>query len=350
MKNMLWCGLMLSVFIANAQITITSADMPAAGDTLRYSTNFSPQDYPYDTTGAGITWDFSNLTPQSQGLYEYKFGLFINPVYSAFFGFNSFGLKIADQINLGVIQFDNIYNFYRTTSTAFRAEGFGLEISNVPVPADYSEPDKVYQFPLNYGDRDSSIFRLAFSPDNNTHFVRKGYRINEVDGYGTVITPHGTFDCLRIKVLVKQTDSIGNNNIPFPIEVTQTTINYVWLAKGEHAPIVEVQGTILPFNGSYNASQLRYRDTYRNLNPNAIAEFEFSKIKLFPNPTANAFVIDGINQNQLLTIFDLQGKALLEQRVENAELIDIAQLNSGVYYVQISDDNKRTTYRLVKLK
>ena len=350
MKYILLCGWVIVGFLVNAQITITSSDMPEAGDTLRYSTNFSPENFPYDTTGAGITWDFSNLTPQTQGLYEYKFGLFINPVYSGFFGFNSFGLKIADQINLGVIQFDNIYNFYRTTSTAFRAEGFGLEISNVPVPADYTEPDKVYQFPLEYNDRDSSTYRLAFSPDNNTHFVRKGYRVNEVDGYGTVITPHGTFDCLRIKVLVRQTDSIGNNNIPFPLEVTQTTINYVWLAKGERAPIVEVQGSISPFNGNYNATQLRYRDTYRNLNPNAVEEVDFSRITLFPNPTVDAFAVEGISKPELLTIFDLQGKLVVQKQVVNSETISIAHLNSGVYFVQIGEGNKSATYRLLKLK
>ena len=84
MKYILLCGWVIVGFLVNAQITITSADMSEAGDTLRYSTNFSPENFPYDTTGAGITWDFSNLTPQTQGLYEYKFGLFINPVYSGF--------------------------------------------------------------------------------------------------------------------------------------------------------------------------------------------------------------------------------------------------------------------------
>jgi hypothetical protein len=150
MKQVMFCGLLLLFFCTNGQIAISSSDMPQAGDTLRYSTNFSPNDFLYDTTGAGITWDFSALTPQGQGLYEYKFGLLINPVYSAFFGFNAFGLKIAEQINLGVVQFNDIYNFYRTSSSAFRAEGFGLEVNNIPVPADYTEPDKVYQFPLEY--------------------------------------------------------------------------------------------------------------------------------------------------------------------------------------------------------
>lgn len=350
MKYILLWVLVVFGFSVNAQITITSSDMPKAGDTLRYSTNFSPNSFPYDTTGAGIIWDFSDLVPESQGLYEYRFGLFINPVYSAFFGFNSFGLKIADQINLGVIQFDNIYNFFRTNSSSFRTEGFGLEISNVPVPADYSEADKIYQFPLQYSNRDSSTYRLAFSPDSNTRFVRKGYRINEVDGYGTVITPHGTFNCLRIKVLVKQTDSIGNNNIPFPLEVTQTTVNYVWLANGEHAPIVEVQGTVLPFNGNYNATQLRYRDTYRNLNPSAISTVDTSSIKIFPNPTVEAFIVQGINGTQEMVVSDMQGKAIIHQRVVDGEAVSITDLSPGVYFVQIGEGNQVTTQRLMKLK
>jgi len=345
----LWWCLVTGVLAVNAQITISSADMPGAGDTLRYSINFSPNSFRYDTTGAGITWDFSDLTPQSQGLYEYKFGLFINPVYSAFFGFNSFGLKIADQINLGVVQFTDVYNFYRTTSSAFRAEGFGLEINNIPVPADYTDPDKVYQFPLTFGDRDSSTYRLAFSPDNNTHFVRKGYRINDVDGYGTVITPYGTFDCLRLKVLVKQTDSLGNNNIPFPVEITQTTINYVWLAKGQHAPIVEVQGAILPFNGNYNATQLRYRDAYRNLNPNGIAQVDDNSAKVYPNPATDFFSLEGVQGEHPLAVYDSQGRVVLHRIVSGEESVNISSLLSGVYFIQIGEGFGRTTHRLLKV-
>jgi hypothetical protein len=124
----------------------------------------------------------------------------------------------------------------------------------------------------------------------------------------------------------------------------------VWLAKGEHAPIVEVQGTVLPFNGNYNATQLRYRDTYRNLNPNALEEVDFSRITLFPNPTIDAFAVEGISKPELLTIFDLQGKLVVQKQVMNSETISIAHLNSGVYFVQIGEGNKSATYRLLKLK
>ena len=76
-----------------AQITIANSNMPSANDTIRYS-NVSPTAaVNYDTTGAGITWDFSNLTPLNQGLFEYKSAAAVNFTYGLFFGFGSYGLK-----------------------------------------------------------------------------------------------------------------------------------------------------------------------------------------------------------------------------------------------------------------
>lgn len=347
MKHYLLLSTLLSgAIIAHSQITITNGDMPKAGDSIRYSIDFLPDNVPYDTSGTGITWDFSLLEPQSQGVYEYKFGLFINPVYSGFFGLTSFGLKISDQINLGVVRFDDVYNFYKTTSSAFNAEGFGVEINGVPVPADYSVADKVYQFPLKYGDYDSSNFRLKFKPTPDISFVRKGTRYNEVEGYGTVITPYGSFECLKVKVTVKQTDSIATSQVPFPVQNTQTTINYVWLSKQEKIPIVEVFGNVIPFVG-YQVTQLRYRDKYRELRPTAVDEIEGESLSLFPNPFNSSLNVR-LNESADISIWDVSGNCVWQQRQFNGGAINTTLFLSGLYVVKIENAHTRKVLRIVK--
>jgi hypothetical protein len=60
--------------------------------------------------------------------------------------------------------------------------------------------------------------------------------------------------------------------------------------------------------------------------------------------------VEGISKPELLTIFDLQGKLVVQKQVMNSETISIAHSNSGVYFVQIGEGNKSATYRLLKLK
>ena len=65
--------LLVSLHGLTAQITITSASMPAANDTIRYSTA-SPSGIgtSWKTKGGNQTWDFSTLTSTGQALNEYK--------------------------------------------------------------------------------------------------------------------------------------------------------------------------------------------------------------------------------------------------------------------------------------
>jgi hypothetical protein len=331
--------------ISFAQITITKDDMPEAGNSILYSTDFSVGNIDYASTGADYTWDFSSLSPQQQATYDYKFGLYINPIYSAFFGFNSFGLKIADQINLNVIQFNNVYNFFKTSSSKFTAEGFGFELNGVPVPTDYQIADKVYQFPLQYGDKDTSNYRVSFQPDNNTTFTRKGIRINEADGYGTVITPYDTFNSLRVKVTLIETDSVGNTSLPFPVQVTRTSINYQWLSNTEKIPVVEVQGTDAPIVG-YTPTQVRYRDA----DPNAVGIDEANRniVSLYPNPSREQLWLGTPAGIYNVSITNLAGETLLYLPNYTEPKVDVSNLANGMYLLQIQQGNTYTYGRFTK--
>lgn len=250
----------LCFFFADAQITITKNDMPGQNDTIRYSNVANNNSINYDTTGAGITWDFSMVKPQSQGLYEYKSALLINPIYLPFFGVTAYGLKITDTISLGVISIYNVYSFYKNSNTKFIIEGTGMNFNGVPTPQNYSDVDEVYQFPLDFGNRDSSTYAVSTDLGGLFTYSQSGYRINEAEGWGTVKTPYGTFNALKIKTTIVEKDTLTNSSLPFPIPFSRTTMEYKWLVNGEKIPVFQVSGNMAGNN--FIPNQIRYRDLF----------------------------------------------------------------------------------------
>jgi len=144
-----------------AQITITKNDMPAARDTARYSTSATVLNF--DTTGAGITWDYSSLVANGQGVDSFEPALAINPAYALYFGFTTDYGTAGTNLNLGLVTLTGTYNFYKTSNSDLEIKGIGSQYNGIPLASNYSTPDKVYQFPLTYGRIDTSYFDVTQS-------------------------------------------------------------------------------------------------------------------------------------------------------------------------------------------
>lgn len=266
-------------FCAKSQITITQADMPGSGDTLRFSNALNAPAEVYNLDGPNQTWDFSALSPSTQDVASYKSSL--QTSYAFFFlGLNKYGRKIADTLGVAAFQFTDVYNFFKKSSTAFEVEGIGLKYQGLPLPAYYTEKDKLYQFPLAYGDRDSS--RLAFSIALSTlaSYSQVGYRINQVTGWGSITTPFGTFNCLKLKSRIVTADSLNISG--FPVKFNRVQVEYKWLANGIHIPVMEITGNEL--GGTFVPSTIRYRDIPRSnvLFAPPVAQFSANPTQVSP--------------------------------------------------------------------
>ncbi len=232
--------------------------MPASGDTIRYSLVDVTTELDYSSTGANQVWDFSSLEPFRQDVANYKRASEINPAYLFFFGSTAFGLEIFDSLSLGSVTLEDFNAFYKTTSAAFVAEGAGLSYQGIPIPAFYSDEDEIYQFPLTYSDRDSSTYRVSFRLSDSLQYVQSGYRINLVDGWGSITTPYGTFNSLRIKSTLYRTDSLIILGFSIPVRSVQES--YIWLSDEEKIPILQIDGTIV--SNTLVVTNIRYRDSY----------------------------------------------------------------------------------------
>ncbi len=353
----LFLAFVCSCAVSLAQITITSADMPVSGDTLRYC-NASPNSGSYDftLTSANHTWNFTNLNCISQGIANYK-NASSTPYafYPAFFG--KYGTKIADTIGFGTFKFTNIWDFYGKTSTVFKAEGYGLTYSGIPLAATYSDDDEIYQFPLQYNDRDSSTFRLSMSIPGLGTYIRKGYRINLVDGWGTITTPYGTFNCLRVKSTISEIDSLLITtpiplNLGFPIKTTE----YKWLANGQHLPILEVRGNTSVMGFTPTQVRYRYSPPASSIQENLFGNTA-EQLTLYPNPSEQEIHIQNFTHTGKMSVSltDLSGKQLLQSEVWNvqeAEQVLNAKtqtLPQGTYFVELIFNNQKYVGRWIKL-
>jgi hypothetical protein len=315
-----------------AQPSITSASMPKAGDTLRYSTA-SPTSLPsnYQTGGANMSWDFSSMTPLTQTLNNY-YGASKTPYGFYFFG--QIGQKTADTIGAGPITLTNVYSFYTNSTKVFKAEGIGYQYSGFPLASMYKDDDEIYQFPLNYGDVDTSTFNFKFSiPGDLFALVQSGKRVNNADGWGTIKTPFGEYkDVLRLKSFVDQIDTVTSQFGKFPIP--RKTMIYRWLSTTERIPVMEIQGTIVAQTGKFTPTQVRYRDGF--IGKLSATSVEVLALKLYPNPGNGVVVISGLKPGDTWLMRDVLGKQIAVNRVGDAGF-DSDDLLAGMYYIVVGD-------------
>ncbi|NQW42332.1 MAG: T9SS type A sorting domain-containing protein [Bacteroidetes bacterium] len=308
MKKIFTILSLVSILNGFSQISITSADMPTKGDTIRYSVSPTGT-LDFRTNGANYNWDYSLLGLSSQDVYKYL-ALASTPYSSLVLSgmpFGAFGYKIADSIGGGGTSFKDIYNFYEKTSVAWNAVGtaFTIPLGGTPIKTGgvYSDKDEIFKFPLNYNDYDSTTFKvvtpLGISFFNVGSFTQKGYRLTKVEGWGKITTPYATdISCLKVKSKVVEIDSLKlaiPGQQPITVGFPVTRVEYKWLSKSEKIPVLEVIGTEL--GNTFTPTSIRYRDNYRK-----VAASPFSpKIKFTVNKNMGKTQVDTFKFNNTTT-------------------------------------------------
>ena len=72
--------------------------------------------------------------------------------------------------------------------------------------------------------------------------------------------------------------------------------------------------------------------------------------KIYPNPTIGEIEISNLPINSSLTIFSLSGAILKEiNTTKSSEIIDISDLESGIYFISNSDKNNYFVKKIIKI-
>lgn len=339
-KNLLFAALLFASG-ANAQITITNADMPSVNDTFRLSTTVDSWGIDASLTGANYTWDFSFLEFTSQDvdtavsvtstppLYQFYFNnIILYPEWKA-----DYAIRGQDFSLLSMISFTKIYDFYKKSSSAFENVGFGTTINGLlPASIRKMPVEVVYPMPLNYLDTYTNFSAFEMNIPSLMNYRQTKDKSGEVDGWGTITTPFGTFNALRVKITQDIVDSIYLDTLGFPFEIPRPTeTQYHWLAPGEDVPVLQINET------SGFITSIIYKD---KVHPVGLDELGYTiDVSVFPNPSVNVIHVNAgevINSYQLT---DLTGKIVLSQNINaKAFVIDATMIASGNYILNMKSN------------
>ena len=313
----------ITFFILNSgfsQITITTDDMPQVNDTIRTSTSVLLNGYDYTQTGENFTWDISDMIAVSQ-----KVDTFIHSVNTPLLYQIIFTPYIVANLAMPVTEIDfipgfevtEIYNYYKNSSYKFTDVGFACTFNSVPLPVKYSEPDILFDFPVNYGNMYSSNAFFELDVPDLGFVGRSKERNNTVDGWGTLITPYGSFETLRIKSDIIQYDSIYIDSLGVGFPISRQFTEYKWIGKEFGLPLLQIT------EEGFTATAI-YIDSVCTA-PSDIQEGKFPAhdYKVYPNPASGSFsvsfIIDDICDVEL-SVYSILGtkvKILFKSREQN---------------------------------
>ena len=299
-------GLTVVATAARAQTSpsINSTDMPAVGDSLRLSQAavVLPTGAPALTlNGANKTWNYAGLVATAQRVARYN-NVSTAAGFLLQFTFNNSLLSpdtkasVVSPENTPIpagtgIPISDPMAFYNTTSADFRSVGYAATYSGTGVPVTYAakaQQDIIYRLPITYGnatDVSNSLISTPSALASTGFFSQKRQRTNQIDAWGTLTTPFGTFQTVRVVTKLIDHDSLAIGGAAGQGITLPTRREYKWLAKTIHVPVLTI--TTNEVAGIETITSVEYRDIYRRFVPlagrDAATQAVFSAA---PNPSA----------------------------------------------------------------
>jgi hypothetical protein len=350
------------ITLSNAQITITSADMPNAGDSIKLSMTNSIGSADATLTGPNFTWDFSALTPNSSQFDKYDSPSTFPVPYNYIFNPTNTTYGKNNPQRTGTIapgySIDAAYDFFKETTVNFRQIGAAYTINGTPIPFMYSQFDTIYRFPMNYLNIDSCDYKYGLGVPTFGYYGQTGHRVNIVDGWGSITTPYGTFDALRVKSTVVSIDTVYYAAFSFGSNLPARTRNeYKWIATGLKVPLLQIDANVA--GGTEVISNVAYIDSVSRVGISEIAN-QIS-LSVFPNPANDQIMLEYnliSNSAIKISINTILGNTIAmiadEKRFAGEQMttIDVKALglSAGVYFVNFECNGTRTIKKIIVQK
>ncbi len=342
----------------NSQITLHQSDFATGGDTIRMSTS-SDLSINFSSTGTNYNWDYSSLVPSSQKLKEFRpntqlstlsswiFGTFAPTQYKASYFIESSDIPINQIGTLLGVPITDMFAFTRNSVDSLTSIGFSMVVDGTEIPFKSDTIEKRYDYPIDFNNTTYSrgYTNIDLNPIVNAIFRQYRQHSSNIDGWGSITTPYGTFNALRIKHDITELDSIymGNFSIWIPIPVPPSSI-YEWWTTGQKEPILRI--TTSNLGGNETVNSVEYRDSYRGLDA-GLTEMS-TEFQIYPNPVNNQLTLKTEKQIEKVNILDITGKQIKEITNISCNQLEIntSELMKGIYYLEIhsKDQVKREPF------
>jgi hypothetical protein len=237
--------------------------------------------------------------------------------------------------------------YIKTSSTAMQYYGAAPESGTVIMS--YDNPEDQLRFPFTYNDTYTDSWATEFV--SGTTFYRTGTTTVTADGYGTLITPGGTYtNVLRVHFYQSYRDS-AFMGVPYIINYTND--EYIWYKDGYHAALAAVYHTTNSITGDgYGAS-------YPALGSGADENIGIlSSLFVFPNPASDILYINFETEKSCqieITLSDVTGRltqvSAFADAVQGANniVLDVSSLSPGIYYMTLTFDGEKVTCRQISV-
>lgn len=266
MKQIITLSLsLLAATVAHAQITIGQNEMPHENDQLVRVQAVTNPFINFSATGPAHTWNFANLAAAQGDTTRYQTVASTNFIYAIVYADVFFNGNRANHAKSGtdipfsqLLSIQNPYTFRFRSNSVYKTVGYGVELSGIPVPIIFDDQDEIYQLPIHFGDADVSHSSYHIEIPNVGYYGFQQDRANEVDGWGAITTPGGTWDVLRVKTTLNMSDTITGFAIDRPV-----AHEYKWLAQDLRVPVLQVNTTTL--FGTEVVTAIYYYDVPRSI-------------------------------------------------------------------------------------
>ena len=350
-------ALVFSSINISAQITVSETDLVNIGDVIYQAYDGAPASSIYlGNSGPNQTWDFSTLQVQDFDTVE-----FIDPTGTPFG---------ADHPTANLCIEDNgEYIYINKNVQGLSIVGF----DNLPYPQLF------LPLPLNYLATTTvgpvtimdSVMVNAFLPDSMAIFITMGLAQQidsikiliesstefNVDAYGDVIIPMGTFDALRVKTddvtttdyFVYCSDTIFGNGswysmpaaiVPSEVEITSS---YSWWTNDPLIKFALVQIDV------DSAGGIDAVDFMHSPSPSSVNDLSANNFSIYPIPATNNLTIEAQN-NELtyLDLLDVTGKVILKKEFTQSISLDVSLIAAkGIYFLNLETVEGKFTKQII---
>jgi hypothetical protein len=349
MKKLLLAVSCVAPFFLSAQITITKNDLPMGGDILTQENATTIGTFNESDTGPNHVWNFDETNLTLSGTFQQQECVDISTTpfaYQIFFN-SPFDSEHNSDFAVGLaslggnmqglpVTLEDIYSYYQNSNSRYAIVGVGATVSGIPIPQQASPVDIVYDYPVAFGDNQTSVSQQVIQIPSLGYRKTDQTRVNVVDGWGTVNYFGTSYNAIRVKTTINASDSIYIDMLGFGFQFDRPeAIEYKFLVHEWMVPLVQVNYTGGANSGVLVASQ-----------PISVVEASAPQFAVYPNPTTDHLTVQWENAvNVPFAVFNMNGQRVLEGNLSNNSQIEVSALANGLYFLKTATSE---TYFLKK--
>lgn len=317
-----------------AQILVDSLSMPVPGTIMEYKTRNSLSGMNYTDADSNYVWDFSALTATGESADTFvsvsSLPTTYNVIYNNPFDQSHRATVASPQgmMSIPMLDISDPYTFYKNKATRFSIVGLGASFNGYEIPARFDSPDVLYNFPLTFGDCDTSEAAFEINIPGFGYYGENRYRINTVDGWGVLYLPSDTFEVIRVVSKVVYTDSIFLDTIGYGYQFSRTETEYKWLSDAYSIPVLQIIK-------SNQSTRVRYFDTVDYTGINQMSQA--AAMNLYPNPAGDIiYIAHRFGSSADYSVYDVSGRNVMNGMLTpDCNYIQVAGLTPGIYFLRL---------------